>query len=176
MKSAQKRKKTKSTDPFSFFQKAALNSFSFLIADYGFELISTNIHIPECAIRYRNKTTSVIVFYEWGAGVWVDLGRLKHTPEEIAEVEMYSLDLLIIKRCPEKIIKQDFDFQQHSEMYIQKVTDEYADALQKCGDDVLTGDFRVFQKLKSLAKDEEHRVNKELYGSKTGEIRIKGRK
>lgn len=166
-----RRKKLKEpTDPFAFFKKATADAFHFLVTDYGFEHVSTTVHVPECAIKYWNETTGVTITYEWGGAIWVDLTRLKRMPAEVVEGERYSLDILMLERCPNKDIRQFYslDKEQTSE-YIERVLQVYANALKECGRDVLTGDFRIFPKLKKLAEDVLRQRNKELFGSETGE-------
>jgi hypothetical protein len=168
-KTTQRKKRKEPTDPFAFFKEATADAFHFLVTDYSFEHISTTVHTPECAVKYWNETTGVTITCEWGGAIWVDLSRLKRTPAEVVEGERYSLDILMLERCPNKDISHFLSDKEWSNEHIKKILLDYADVLKECGHDVLKGDFQIFPKLKNLAEDVLRQRNKELFGSESGE-------
>lgn len=169
MNSTTRKKSNGGTDVFDLFQKATIEKFDFLTNLYGFKHISTSVHQPECAIRYRNDTTGVIVFYEAGSAIWVQLSRLISESGKVVEGETYGLHLLAIERCPAKLVEPEEKFKERDDEYILKTLEGLAKLLQDCGDDVLRGDFKVFPRLRIIAEAELRRINKELFGSESGE-------
>lgn len=156
-------------DPIAFFKKATAEAFSFLIDDYGFELVSTAIHAPECEINYQNDTTGVPITYEWGGVVWVELSRLSRTSAEVVEDEKYSLDILMLQCFPNAGIDEFFPSKdESSNQYLERVLHDYAQVLKECGRDILRGDFGIFPKLRKLAEEVLRQRNTELFGSETG--------
>jgi hypothetical protein len=156
-------------DPFAFFKEATAEAFSFLVDDYGFVPVSTTVHAPECEIKYWSKTTGVTVTYEWGGVIWVDLSRLERTTAEAVENERYSLDVLMLERCPDREVKALQPSEaESSNQYVERVLPTYAEVLKECGLDVLAGDFRIFPRLKKLSEEVLRQRNKELFGTETG--------
>lgn len=45
----------------------------------------------------------------------------------------------------------------------------YAQTLEQCGHDVLTGDFTIFPKLRKRMTAEQRKINLKVFGSETGE-------
>ena len=134
------------SDPFAFFKEASAVAFKFLAENYGFEERSTTVHPPECAIKYENRTTGVIVTYEFDGVVWVDLRRIENN-------ERYSLDVLLLACQPEQTIDEFYASDGESRnQYVSRVLHRYADILNDCGRDILVGDFHLFPKLRMLSE------------------------
>jgi hypothetical protein len=152
-------------DPFAVFKRSTDAAFSFLVHDYAFEKVSTSIHPPECEIKFRNNTTGVAITYEWGGVVWVDLSRLTRNGAEAVEEERYSLDLLMLECLPNldiNLLRPSED--ESPDVYVERVLEEYAGSLKNCGEAILTGDFRIFRKLKKHAAEVLRQRNKEMFG------------
>lgn len=93
---------------------------------------------------------------------------LERTPGEVNEIERIGLKFLMMERCPDKL-SQDNDSRQYTNAEVERVLQGQAELLREHGQDILSGDFSVFPKLKKLAAAEERRVNLEMYGSESGE-------
>lgn len=157
--------------PFTHFERSCEEEFSFLTKQYNFIHVSTDINPPECAITYYNSTTGVRVFYEWGGQPWVQLIELKRTGIAVSEVDRRGLDFLINLRCPEHSKKLKSSYKENVTRDIRHVLRVLSYLLSEYGQDVLLGKFEVFSDLKRLEKKNERKVNKELFGSETGESR-----
>jgi hypothetical protein len=123
----------------------------------------------ECVIKYRNDTTGVTISYELGSATWVVLSRLINKGDETVEGESYGLHLLTRMRCPSMLIKHEANARTEPDKYLETALTGHAEILRKCAADVLKGNFEVFEELKSVAEAERRRINKELFGSETGE-------
>lgn len=154
------------SDPFSSFKKATRQAFAFLRAPaYKFNEVQTVCHPPECIVRYENKTTGVIISYEWGGTPSVIVSRLDMTHSPVEE-EQFGLKFLVMERCPEELDRIEA---KGSGDDIAQVLTEYAQILKKCGHEVLTGDFQVLPRLNELIATERRKANLEMFGSETGE-------
>jgi hypothetical protein len=166
MKTKAKKKKGPLIDYFATFKNAASEAFAFLIADFGFKLVKIIVILPECEITYWNETTSVTITYEWQSVISVDVGRLKHSPEGIKESESYSLDSLLLERCPDRNTSDYYCAQgDWSEDHIKWVLHNYASDLKACGKDILAGKFRIFPALKRQTAKILKRKNEMIFGS-----------
>ena len=155
-----------STDPFRVFKEALRRAFAFLLKrPYRFKEVQTDVRLPECTIRYENRTTGVIVSYEWGGSPSVVVSRLASTGSTFDEEE-FGLKVFIIERCPEKV---DLLERKEGDHDIEQTLIDYAQVLKECGHDVLTGDFEVFPKLSKLLAAEQRQENLRMFGSETGE-------
>jgi hypothetical protein len=153
------------SDPFTSFKKATRQAFAFLRAPaYKFNEVQTVCHPPECIVRYENKTTGVIISYEWGGTPSVIVSRLH--PDLPVEEEQFGLKFLVMERCPEELDRIEA---KGSSDDIAQVLTEYAQILKKCGHEVLTGDFQVLPRLNKLIIAERRKTNLEMFGSETGE-------
>ena len=163
------RSSARTSDLFAFFQQTTSDAFSFLGSDFGFKLISTSVHLPECAINYQNEKTGVTVCYEWESEIWVALSRLSRDEAEVFEVETYGLDVLIEERCPDHKVNKDLAEGNWTNDNLERIVREYASTLRQCGSDVLLGDFEIFPRLKQLTERRTKERNLKLFGSETGE-------
>ena len=164
-----KRSSAKTSDLFAFFQQTILDAFRYLGSDFAFELISTSVHLPECAIIYQNDKTGVTVSYEWESEVWVALSRLDRYEGEVVDVERYGLEVLIEERCPDCKVNKNLAEGNWTNDNLERIVREYASTLRQCGSEVLLGDFEVFPRLKLLTERRTRERNLKLYGSETGE-------
>jgi len=161
-KGAQRKAGKGRTDPFGFFKRATADTFNFLVEEYSFEESSSGVYPPECAIKYQNQTTGVTITYEWGGVAWVDLSR-------VDDDERYSLDVLMLACQLDRSIDEFYPADGESpNEYIERVLRDYAQVLMSCGREILSGDFRIFPKLKKLSEDVLSQRNKEMFGSETG--------
>ena len=165
MKTKVKKKKVPPADYFATFENEVSEAFTFLVADFGFKPVKRTIVFPECEIEYWNETTSISITYDWKSAIWVDVGRLEHGAEGAEESESYSLDSLLLERCPDKNTSADYCAQgDWSDDHIRRTLHSYASDLKACGEDILTGDFSIFPALKEQTAKIIERKNKELFG------------
>jgi hypothetical protein len=166
MKPKAKKKKGPPIDYFATFKNAVSEAFAFLMADFGFKLVKINVILPECEIAYWNETTSVTIIYEWQSVLSVDVGRLKRSPEGIKKSESYSLDSLLLERCPDRNTSEYYCSQKDwSEGHIKWALHSYASDLKACGEDILAGNFSIFPALKKQAAKIIEEKNKKIFGA-----------
>lgn len=141
------------------FKDATRKAFSFLLEPpYDFKEIEAHDYGRECAISFENSTTGVMVTRELESTPWVVVSRLNSTSFFRFEDEAYGLHQLAAERCPSEVDRigpEQID-------NIEDFLNDLAQILKQCGHDVLTGDFRVFSKLKKFAKAEGRRREREL--------------
>jgi hypothetical protein len=135
---------------FSEFQKACLDIFQFLIDDYGFEYIATDIYGYECSILFRAMPNVAIrVYYEVGGVPWAMSTVRVGSPANPNETKEWNLDALIRKflnpdksgRCPEFLITK-YEHGRGSDAEMRSILQRYADFLRTHGEDILHGDFK----------------------------------
>lgn len=162
---AKSQKGTKPKDPFAFFKEATAEGFGFLTSDFDFELVSVIVRLPECAIKYQNETTGVIITYEWESIIWIDLARLVRGPEGVSDSERYSLDSLILERCPTRNTSRHYSSTvDWSNDHIERTLRAYANDLKECGREILQGDFGIFPALEQRTAEIIRRKSSMLYG------------
>lgn len=136
-------------DLFSEYRKSVSNAFRFLEADFDLKQVDTIIALPECVVKYWNDAAYLTVTYEWKSSLTVDIGKLVLTSEGYKEGESYSLDCLLMERCPSKedsaFYAKNADW---SGEYIEKTLEIFAADLRDYGSDILKGNFGVFSSLK----------------------------
>jgi hypothetical protein len=167
---AKKKQRIKRKDPFGHFKKITVDSFEYLVSEYGFRAVEYSATHSECLVRYRNETTGVTISYEWGGVPSVVVSRLRHTSTGVVEAENIGLRFLLMERCPTRMmITTHFKYGECGDDCIKETIDNYASALKECGPDILTGDFAIFPKLQKLRDAEQVKENIRLYGSESGE-------
>jgi hypothetical protein len=131
-------------------EAVALDAFRYLIDDYGFRYVSTSMHAPECWSTFHNATTAVTVHFELGSAPWVELAELKRHGGRIVEQNRSALEFLVQERAQrEETTRVDAGADEQGERAIY----EKARQLRMYGEDVLTGDFRIFPRLRQLAEE-----------------------
>lgn len=130
------------------FSTAVRRHFSWLLSDFGFVVFESQIHVPDVWVILRNRTTQVMIDYEWGVGCWVSIGRLtpwlKRVPEE------YSLEDIAeavdpATRFPD-VSSPEYDFERVDEA-LQKL----ASVVSSKAANLLRGDFSTFARIKARA-------------------------
>jgi hypothetical protein len=138
------------------FETIVLDAFHYLISDFGFRCLSTNMHAPECWTAFHSVTTAVIVHFELGSQPWVELAELKREGDQIVERNRAALEFLVRERAPQEASLRARD---DSDEEVRRVIYEKARQLREYGKDVLSGDFRVFPRLKELAAENLRKRN-----------------
>lgn len=134
----------------SDFEAVILDAFRFLIDDYGFRYLAMSVHAPGCWSTFHNATTAVTVHFEIGSLPWVELAEIKHHRGRIIEQNRSALEFLVQERAPQEPALR-IDPEKEDE--IKRAIYEKARQLRTYGKDVLTGDFRVFPRLRELAEE-----------------------
>jgi hypothetical protein len=164
----QKRRK-ESNDSFAFFKKATTEIFQFLITDFGFSYVETLEHIPDCVIKYQNRTTGIYVDYELKSYLSIDIVKLSHAATEVIEDKSYDLLLLMELRHPATDAHMFYGGENEwTNEYLEQLLREYASFLKEHAQDVLTGDFSIFPELKKLSAYYRRQKNKEYFGTYSG--------
>ena len=168
-KGKRKRPQEKS-DLFAFFKQAATDTCEPLVTDFGFKQEGVVEYMPDCVIKYWNRTTGVDVRYEWKSQVAVNLSKLERTRTEVEEGRSYDLLLLLELRRPEIDVDEFYGADKDwSNEFIYELLRKYVQYLRETAQDVLSGDFSVFPELRRLSAHHRRQSNKELFGTYVGE-------
>lgn len=141
-------------DLFRIFKESALKDFNFLISDYGFNLVSSDIFTTEYSMSFRNKTTGVYLLYELGGVPGVGISKLGTKGSKVVDVERYSIDQLIRKWCPKNVVERNYKFGDFGSEQIKAIMDTYSQILKTYGKNVLKGNFSIFKELKTHKRND----------------------
>jgi hypothetical protein len=143
-------------------------SFKFLEDEYYCSIDKIEKDSWAMSVFYKNATTAVrICLDQSGAGLYVDLIRLINNkfPEEPiyyrknTKMDSFIFTGILKLRAPSLTIDEpnldDLVFNPGREKVISSVLRQHAGALKKYAQDVLSGDFKIFDKLNSLRKQPE---------------------
>jgi len=132
--------------------------FQFLIDEYGYKHISTELNAHELTIIYRYMDKrGVVIQYEYPGFPTVFFGGEIEVDGKMKVVKYYA-DKLIEKRCRKNTIakllmegnpKREYGI--ITDKDAKRIIEYYASALKTYGGDVLKGDYSIF---------EEHRNRK----------------
>ena len=128
------------------FRKLCRREFRFLENEFDFVVrkLPINEIINQYQVQYNNETTFVaVVGVNWGTGINVRIGRVE--PEAWETYEDYDLEDLIKICCADLSLIGPDGFGTSNDQAFQ--LKHYANALKKCADDVLRGEFAIFPKL-----------------------------
>lgn len=127
------------------FHAAVRRHFSRLLTDFDFVIFESHIHRPDVWVILRNKTTQVMIDYEWGVGSWISVGRLTRWLKRVPE--RYSLESIAEAVDPTASFPDTSGLE-----YDPKRVD---DGLQKLSailfskaSNLLRGDFSIFAKIR----------------------------
>lgn len=150
------------------FDTIAEERFDFLIKDYGFRLIqSKKQDWGGYELLFLNQTTGVQIIYEFQeAYVFITLYQLENgvlienpVPLMISSaIHGYGLDDIISLRAPHDLLKPAYKYPETSEYFDKEkgltlFVSAFADNLKRHAQDVLTGDFTIFDKLEKIVKN-----------------------
>jgi hypothetical protein len=128
------------------FRELCRREYRFLEREYDFteRKIPKEESINQFQVQYVNATTLVAVEgIHWGLSIDVRIGRL--LPEAWEIYKHYSLEDLLIIRCPELSLGGTNSDDGSSNQSVE--LKHYAHALKECADDVLRGEFSVLPQL-----------------------------
>lgn len=135
-----------------------IEGFSFLQHEYGFTLASSDIKKEYCIVKMKNSTTGISLQYEvMEDDIIVYLHRL--LDGEIVEdkyplsvdIPLNAIELRFIIQFKQGVNYISKFKSSSSESYDQLIADT-ANDLKKYADDILNGDFEVFDKVGAIAK------------------------
>ena len=146
--------------------------FSFLKVDYGFDVISSKVDRWGYRFLGKNLTTGIKVIYEVReACIYVFLyklidGEIYHNfyhalkNDEKEQMLGFALDWIIELKDPEAQIKPTYEYDDgpdspfyDKENGFRNYAESVAEKLRKYGDEVMRGDFSVFEPLDAIVKD-----------------------
>jgi hypothetical protein len=136
---------------YTFFD-VCINEFKFLIDDYDCRIIECVQDHSNISITYANLTTGIEISLEPRENyIFVYLIRLHEgtVPQYLTSPRswIYLDAILSSLRPPLKIIQNTYgDWLKPED--VKEIIKKYAQALREHGSDVLTGDFKIFRKLK----------------------------
>lgn len=133
------------------FKQSTTDAFGFLIAEYG----CTGPYVEESAtwrvVAYKNATTGVEVVLDARAnGIFVYLSRLVNDkiPHHFdAPTDRFLLDSIIALRSPLAEVQNRHSGGWLTSQDVKRAVAQYAAALRQYADDVLRGNFTVFDQL-----------------------------
>ena len=133
---------------FESFRRLAHEKLDFLIAEYGFQESEAKLFLPAMWILFRNATTQVAVHFEYGSGVWIQLGRLTLFDGRVVAREQYALNFLLSVRAPD--LDREYTLLDFDQDRFADIMGEVAIALKLHARDVLRGDFTIFARLEQV--------------------------
>lgn len=149
------------------------STFQFLIEDYHFGIISQSDEEWGHKMVLKNATTGVEIIYEVReAYINIMLYRLlngeirENTSSAIRNNETingFNLDYIVNIRNPNDLIRPAYEYGEYSEFHeenygLYKYISKFSDNIKKHAEDILNGDFDLFNQL--------DKVVKESYGNK----------
>jgi hypothetical protein len=143
--------------------KQAAAAFQFLTGELGFKLTRAEDEPRESYAAFESAAVTVTIVLEPPDSVSVQVAQ-KATNQSGAARECHGLLFLVRDSSPEleprlRELGQSIDDKLRTQ----------AELLQRCGTDVLAGDFSRSPRLRRLRADETRRYNKETFGTSTGE-------
>jgi hypothetical protein len=133
---------------FNSFRRLAYEQFSFLLDKYAFQETDAKVLLPGMWVEYRNATSQVSVYFEYGGGMNITVGRLKNITGETVAGRQYALrDFLSIGAPSWKWKPNPHDFDEQS---MREWLADVAAAVRCCADDVLRGEFEILEEVDRL--------------------------
>lgn len=152
------------------FRNCVIKSFTFLIKKFDFKIVKEGKapYVYSYRMTYKNKTTAINISYDVrDEGISVLIYRLVNGEipgypifvRKNTVINCYYLDRIIAVRSssPDEELYTKKHAREFPPIYdaktIEKIVNEYGEALEKYGTDILTGDFSVFTKLEKELKE-----------------------
>ena len=148
------------------FESVCLGIFAFLKEKYDCESVTVERDKFGIYISYRNATTAVRISFEpRERGIFVLLSRLvdgKIPPYPIfvssnTVIDSFYLDDVIMLRNPTTKIQQKSP-ERHTKPWFVKQLSIYANSLTEVADDILKGNFEIFEDLERIVKERAGKV------------------
>lgn len=144
-----------------FFNICA-KEFSFLETDFGFRVEAQDSNDAGFTLSFKNSTTGIRVIYEFREYyAFVEIcqlvdGRLVSISGELRSdtiLYCYDLDDLLSVRSSESIVPPYQPETVLNDELIESVISQQAKNLKRYAQDVLRGDFSIFEKLDKVVKE-----------------------
>lgn len=131
------------------FISTSLESLSYLISDYGFEMESILLTPMQKIVRYAGSEAMVETELELGQFLpTVFLSRITGTPGRRVGMKVLPVDYFIDARSPKLRLPFADSFSEPNEQIVRETIEHYARAIPVCAADVLKGDFELFDDLR----------------------------
>ncbi|MFN8471515.1 MAG: hypothetical protein U0822_04790 [Anaerolineae bacterium] len=153
------------------FQELCRTLFQFLEEEYGFRVTEAKGDVFGSYITYRNMATAVMISFEpREGGVFIRLyrlvdGKIPDYPVFIypdTQLNMFYLDTLLEVRAPSLRVEQDpKEMAKPSLSKLKEVLQQYAALLHLYADDILQGDFKVFEELEKIVKKRAEEIRRQ---------------
>ncbi|AJR14779.1 hypothetical protein LEP1GSC020_3815 [Leptospira interrogans serovar Grippotyphosa str. 2006006986] len=153
------------------FDVLAKKYFKFLELDYNFRFIKSLKESWGYEILYLNQTTGVKIVYEYReAYIFIFLyrlidGKLVEDPGEIVQntlLNSFGLDDIINIRNPLALLKATYEYPENSHYHDKtngwnQYISDFANNLKQYANDVLAGNFEIFEKVDPIVKERAKR-------------------
>ncbi|EJO68549.1 hypothetical protein [Leptospira kirschneri] len=153
------------------FDVLAKKYFKFLELDYDFRFIKSKRESWGYEILYLNQTTGVKIVYEYReAYIFIFLyklvnGELIEDPGEIVQstlLRSFSLGDIINIRNPSALLKPTYEYPENSKYHDkekgwEEYISDFGKNLKNYANDVLTGNFEIFEKIDPIVKERAKR-------------------
>ncbi len=153
------------------FRELCRTLFRFLEEEYGFRVTEEKSDVFGSYITYRNTTTAVIISFEpREGGVFIRLyrlvdGKIPDYPVFVhpdTQLNMFYLDTLLEVRVPSLHVEQDpKEMAKPSLSKLKEVLQQYAALLHLYANDILRGDFKVFEDLETIVKKRAEEIRRQ---------------
>jgi hypothetical protein len=140
------------------------HSSSFLIREYGFQVLERQVVSGEASMVFQNDTTRITVNCVGGTTPFVSIYRLKDWAGKRVPGGGIALELLLEGRQMHSAVPA-FETRDLSESERERVLSAKAKALQAAADDLLRGNFESWPELMKEVDKEARRRRLELYGT-----------
>jgi hypothetical protein len=120
------------------FAGSVRRHFGDVIAKFHFVETQVQIRKPDIWLKLQNKSTQLMINYEWGVGCWVTVGRLSRwLPRRVAE---YSLENIVRAAAPTAVFP-DVHCPEYDRDCVDESLQRLASVARAHGAAVLSGDF-----------------------------------
>jgi hypothetical protein len=160
-----------------FFDICA-REFSFLETDFGFRVVAQDSSDVSLTLSLKNSTTGIRVSYEFReCYVFVKICRLLDDNFAPAPGELrpdtilycYDLDDLLSVRSPESIVPSYQPQTVLNDELVESVISQQAKNLRQYAQDLLQGDFSIFEKLDKIVKERAREAAFRKWGPRASE-------
>jgi hypothetical protein len=133
---------------FSLFRALANDRLAALLNAYGLVESKAQLYYPEMWLSFDNATTRVTIYFEYDSGIWFGIDRLGTVRGKRGVVESSNFDDILALRAPASVLSvplREFD-----EVDVSRILAEAGELLRLHADDVLRGEFAVFEMLRPI--------------------------
>jgi hypothetical protein len=138
------------------FTPAVLSSFHFLIEDYKFKCVKTDVTF----VRYESKSMFVNIYHgRISCEIGVEIGKLEEDPS--IQENWYTIGEILDTVGVRKDLKFTF-FQSSDKDVIKKLLGKLAEYVKNYAEPMLNGDLEMLEKVQALRKEKSDAYIKEM--------------